>query len=147
MATAQDSLLTIVAHDSSDAGEYHCAVTNPDVPDLIIYSHLVRIEVGTVPSAVDEVTSEITDFKLNSNYPNPFNPTTVISYQLPVNSDVKLLVYDSLGRTVATLVNGQQQAGLHRVTFDASQLAGGIYFYRLQTSNGFGEVKKMVYVK
>ena len=71
-------------------------------------------------------------YALGQNYPNPFNPTTVVSFQLPAASDVKLMVYDLMGREVATLVEGRREAGTHRITFDGSRLATGAYFYRLQ---------------
>lgn len=69
------------------------------------------------------------------NYPNPFNPSTVISYQLPVNSEVQLKVFDLTGRQVATLVDGQIQAGTHNVSFDGTSLSSGVYIYRLQTGD------------
>ncbi len=87
------------------------------------------------------------DFKLEQNYPNPFNPSTVINYQLPVDSKVQLTVFDMLGREVTTLVNGEiQGAGSHKIIFEAGSLASGIYIYRLETS---GKVlnKKMTLIK
>ncbi len=93
-------------------------------------------------------------FALAQNYPNPFNPTTTIAYQLASFSDVKLEVFDVLGRKVGTLVNSRQAAGAYRVNFNASHLASGVYFYRLQATatNGtsgqnFVETKKMLLVK
>lgn len=83
---------------------------------------------------------------LMTNYPNPFNPTTVISYQLSVSGHVTLKVYDILGREVTTLVNENQSGGLHSVSFDASRLASGVYFYRL-TAPGINQVKKMLLTK
>ena len=71
--------------------------------------------------------------ELHQNYPNPFNPVTVIGYRLPVRSEVTLEVFDVTGRRVAVLVDGPQQSGVHQVTFDASNVASGIYFYRLET--------------
>ncbi|MFN3345700.1 MAG: T9SS type A sorting domain-containing protein, partial [Chloroherpetonaceae bacterium] len=87
-------------------------------------------------------------FELAQNYPNPFNPTTVIMYQLPLSSDVKLEVFDVLGRKVATLVNARQEAGSYVANFNASayNLTSGVYFYRLQAGN-FTETKKMMLVK
>ncbi len=73
---------------------------------------------------------------LVTNYPNPFNPSTEITYQLPVNSTVSLKVYDMLGRKVAVLVDGERKiAGEHSVSFDAGALSSGIYLYRLQTGS------------
>lgn len=70
--------------------------------------------------------------KLNQNYPNPFNPGTAISYSVPNQSQVSLIVYNLLGRKVATLVNSTKRAGQYHVNFDASQLASGVYLYRLK---------------
>ncbi|SMO87018.1 S8/S53 family peptidase [Gracilimonas mengyeensis] len=85
-------------------------------------------------------------FTLSNNYPNPFNPSTVISYQLPVTSRVTLKVFDMLGREVATLVNGRVSAGQHEVQFDASSLSSGLYIYRLQAGE-FIQTKKMMLIK
>jgi tetratricopeptide (TPR) repeat protein len=85
-------------------------------------------------------------YVLFGNYPNPLNPTTVISYQLPTASFVSLKVYNTLGQEVATLVDGVQDAGFKSVTFDASRLSSGVYFYRLQ-SGAFVQNKKMLLLK
>jgi hypothetical protein len=97
-------------------------------------------------------------FKLYNNYPNPFNPSTLIKFDLPAagkySSNVKLIVYDLLGREVSTLVNEQLQPGSYEVTFDAGNLGSGIYFYKLvvidastSLSTSFTDVKKMVLIK
>jgi hypothetical protein len=88
----------------------------------------------------------ISEFKLEQNYPNPFNPSTVIRYQIPVNSDVTLKVYDLLGREVETLVNEFKPAGKYEVEFNANNLNSGIYFYNLEADN-FRETKKMILLK
>ena len=85
-------------------------------------------------------------FQLCQNYPNPFNPTTIISYSVPENSYVTLKVYDILSNVVTDLVNERKEAGNCSVSFDASGLSSGIYFYQLQTSN-FIQTKKMVLLK
>ncbi len=88
---------------------------------------------------------------LFQNYPNPFNPTTMINYQLPMNNHVTLKVYDALGREVATLVNGRQNAGLYMVPFDGTRLSSGVYLYRIiiQGNDGksFVSTKKLVLMK
>lgn len=89
----------------------------------------------------------ITEFKLYSNYPNPFNPTTIIKYQVPVYENVILKVYNSLGQEIATLVNEPKSPGVYEVHFDGSQLSSGIYFYRLQTGSGFNATKKFLLLK
>jgi hypothetical protein len=85
-------------------------------------------------------------FLLEQNYPNPFNPSTTIRYQLPVASEVKLEVYDVLGKKIATLVNERQSAGSYQVVWNASGLSSGTYFYRLQAGT-FTQTKKMILVK
>lgn len=88
------------------------------------------------------------NFVLEQNYPNPFNPTTNIAFTLPTNENVSLKVYNALGREVATLVNGVRQAGSHEVTFDASGLSSGIYYYRLEAKNsGVSIAKKLTLIK
>jgi hypothetical protein len=85
-------------------------------------------------------------YTLSQNYPNPFNPTTIISYELPIGGRINLKIYDLLGREVATLVDGQMEAGTHRVSFDASRVASGVYFYRIQAGS-FTATKKLVLLK
>lgn len=87
-----------------------------------------------------------TVFELSQNYPNPFNPTTGVRYQVPGVSDVKLVVYDILGREVATLVNERKAVGRYEVSFDASGLASGVYIYRL-TAGSFVQTRKMILLK
>ncbi|TAK56350.1 MAG: T9SS type A sorting domain-containing protein [Bacteroidetes bacterium] len=85
-------------------------------------------------------------FSLEQNYPNPFNPSTVIRYQLPVNSHVTLKVYDLLGREVATLVDGMQDAGFKMQEWNAGGFASGVYLYQLKAGS-YTEVKKLVLMK
>ncbi|RPH36183.1 T9SS C-terminal target domain-containing protein, partial [bacterium] len=85
-------------------------------------------------------------FRLEQNYPNPFNPSTTIRFALPRRSHVSLTVFDMLGQEVATLVSGEVVAGYHEVRFDASGLATGVYFYRLQAGD-FVEVKRLMCLK
>ena len=94
----------------------------------------------------DEYVKPTTSYILQ-NRPNPFNPSTVISYQLANNSFVRLKIYDLNGKEVQTLVSQQQNAGSYSVSFDASALPSGIYFYRLSTSNGFSQSRKMILLK
>ncbi|MDH3267375.1 MAG: T9SS type A sorting domain-containing protein, partial [Ignavibacteria bacterium] len=85
-------------------------------------------------------------FSLEQNYPNPFNPSTTIEYTIPQNGFVSLKVFNVLGKEVATLVNGQNDAGNHKVEFDATSLNSGVYFYRIESRN-FVETKKLVLLK
>ena len=86
------------------------------------------------------------EFALQQNYPNPFNPITAIAYQLSAVSNVDLTIFDVNGRKVTTLVNELQESGIYTVSFDASSLPGGVYFYRLLTDN-WSDTKKMLLIK
>ncbi|MBK9096826.1 MAG: T9SS type A sorting domain-containing protein [bacterium] len=86
------------------------------------------------------------EVSLSQNYPNPFNPSTVISYRLPVNGTVTLKVYDILGNEIAILVNEFKPAGAYEISFDASELSSGIYFYQLKAGE-FVQSRKMILLK
>jgi hypothetical protein len=85
-------------------------------------------------------------FVLSQNYPNPFNPSTTIAFSIPQGSKVSLKVYNILGQEVANLVDDYRQAGAYSVQFNASKLASGVYFYRLQ-ANDFAQTKKLLLLK
>ena len=85
-------------------------------------------------------------FSLEQNYPNPFNPSTVIRYNVTEQTNVKLVIYDALGRTIKTLVNTTQAPGSYNVNFKADRLASGVYFYRLDAGK-FSAIKKMLLVR
>lgn len=90
--------------------------------------------------------SFLTDYALHGNYPNPFNPTTEIAFDLPVTANVSLKVFDLMGREVADLVNGEKAAGTHTITFDASDLPSGVYICRM-TAGGFSATHKMMLLR
>jgi hypothetical protein len=107
------------------------------------------LENGEKPVAgVKNVPNNVmpSSFTLNQNYPNPFNPTTLIRYSVPQTGSVSLKVYDILGKEVAILYEGVQQTGNHIATFNGAKLAGGVYFYRLQ-SGTVSITKKLVLMK
>lgn len=85
-------------------------------------------------------------FSLKQNYPNPFNPITKIEYELPKDIFIKIKIYDILGREVKTLVNEFKNAGSYIISFNGSEFASGIYFYRIQAGS-FVSVKRMVLIK
>jgi hypothetical protein len=87
-----------------------------------------------------------TDFTLGQNYPNPFNPTTQIRYTIAHVGHVSLRVYNNIGQVVATLIDGEQQPGNYMATFDGAELAGGVYFYRLESQN-VSMTKKLLLIK
>jgi uncharacterized lipoprotein YddW (UPF0748 family) len=94
----------------------------------------------------DEEQSVPASFILNQNYPNPFNPSTRISFNLDAGDDVKLIIYDILGREVAEIVNGYLSSGFHSYTFSGETLSSGVYFYMI-SSGSKHSVKKMVLIK
>jgi hypothetical protein len=96
--------------------------------------------------ASDEKKTPPASFHLAQNFPNPFNPTTTIRYELPVTANVRLTVYNLRGELVRTLVEAEMPAGYHKATFDASGLASGIYFYRLN-AGAFTATRKMALTK
>ncbi len=99
------------------------------------------------PSTFEGQSVEIpTEYSLLGNFPNPFNPTTTISFQLSAFSYVNLTVYDITGRLIAELVNDWRDAGVHEVNFNASHLASGLYFYRIEAGD-FSSVQKMILMK
>ncbi len=101
-----------------------------------------------VPTSIDDnKKNQIpTGYLLEQNHPNPFNPSTIIRYGLPQKTNVKLSVYNIIGDEVSELVNGNRNAGYHEVNFNASNLASGIYVYRIR-ANDYVSSKKMVFVK
>ncbi len=99
-----------------------------------------------IPVGIIKNSETVSEFLLGQNYPNPFNPNTVINYQLPVNTFVRLVVYDVLGREVTTLINYKQHAGNYSVEFKGENLPSGIYIYKIEAGN-YTNVKKMVLLK
>jgi len=86
------------------------------------------------------------EFKLEQNYPNPFNPSTTIKFNIPEQEFVTLKIYDVMGNEVAVLLNEEKEAGSHSIEFDASRIASGTYFYKLQAGNNI-ETRKMILLK
>ena len=111
-----------------------------DLPD---FTQFLNDESSTA-SKDSELTPE--GYALDSNYPNPFNPTTTISFTIPKAQHVSLVVYDALGRAVATLVDSELGSGTHSVSFDGQKLASGVYIYRIR-SGDFVQEKKMQLLK
>ena len=101
---------------------------------------------GKPLAVVSNEDGTVKKFGLSQNFPNPFNPSTVIGYQLPVNTMVTLKIYDVLGRDVQTLVNERQTAGSYSVTFNAATLPSGVYFYRLEAGT-YTATKKLLLLK
>ena len=103
-----------------------------------------KINQSTISSSENDL--QLDRFNLDQNYPNPFNPSTTISFSIPSSGFTSLKVYDILGNEVAALVEEEKPAGNYKVSFDASFLSSGTYFYRL-SAGSFTEVKKMILIK
>jgi photosystem II stability/assembly factor-like uncharacterized protein len=104
----------------------------------------IVFEDGNTPA---NISNNIPDnYSLSQNYPNPFNPVTKISFDLPKDGLVKLMIYDITGRLISTLVNEMKTAGSHNVTFDGSSFSSGVYFYRLEAT-GFVQTRRMLLIK
>ncbi len=143
------TLAFIAGYGTSNTPKKYSYVDNNVVPGRYAY-RLRQIDNGGGYKYSEEVEIDAADIPkemaLEQNFPNPFNPNTVISYQLSDVSLVDLRIYDILGREVAVLVSAIQDPGLHRITFDGSTISGGIYLYRL-TAGTFIAVKGMLLLK
>ena len=116
-------------------GKYSYRLKQVDLDGTFEYSKTVEINISTVK-----------DYELSQNYPNPFNPTTKITFNIPEAGNVKLAIYNLLGQEVKVLVNGFTEAGNHTVDFAGSNLASGIYLYKIE-ANGFIQTRKMTLLK
>lgn len=149
----------------SPSGTYVTLIATPQTPSnctwgdadrktlyITAQSSVYRIRPGIAAGVNEGKRNDQNRFELQGNYPNPFNPKTVIKYTVGATSgtgqvsSVRLVVYDPLGREVATLVDEKKQPGTHFVTFDAFHLASGVYFYRL-TGGSFVQARKMLLVR
>jgi|GEM_PF-1891096 len=103
-------------------------------------------QVSGTTTGIESDNATPNSYILSQNYPNPFNPSTTINYTIPQSSNIKIQVYDATGKEVKTLVNDFQQKGDYSISFDASRLSSGVYFYRLITANSI-QTKKMILLK
>jgi hypothetical protein len=131
--------------------DYYWRVNAQNIGGASAYSTARLFSTGTV-LAVDDVAEIPKAFDLLQNYPNPFNPSTNIRYDVPTSANVKITIFDILGREVTTLVNNVQVAGKYVVTWDATRLATGVYIYRMEAqpvdgSNPFTSIKKLMLMK
>ena len=138
-----DTLITVF----NDAQIQNFNITLNDMPTSISFDPGNWI-LKTVNSVVTEVEDELNlySFSLDQNYPNPFNPSTTIKFNLAKAGFATLKLYDVLGKEVASMLNSELEAGSHQVSFDASNLPSGTYFYTL-TSGSFTETRKMMFLK
>lgn len=139
--------------------EQFASISEPDITQFIgMYNDLPNIpfiiksdSLSVFVTYVAEDQSTIKNFNLSQNYPNPFNPSTKIDYQISIPGNTTIKVFDILGNEVATLVDEYKSVGNYNVTFNASSIASGLYFYKMEvTSNSkniFREVRKMLLLK
>ena len=130
------------AYPGAPDGIWYYRLKQIDLDGAVHFSDPARVDVGAGETAQDAPAV----FSLAQNFPNPFNPETVIRYSIPSTSEVTLAIYNTLGERVAVLVSGVQGRGSHDVRFDGSSLASGVYFYRLQSA-GVVETKKLSLIK
>lgn len=147
--------IAIDEHDRFDTDYFSCISFALDSGNTTTAFHLrdVKIDKGepiTLPewitTGVQPKNSIPTKYALSQNFPNPFNPTTHIRYSLPKLGNVSLKVYNLLGQEIVILVEGKQDAGNYTIEFNAANLPGGVYLYRLKT-NEFTETKKLILIK
>lgn len=118
---------------------------SPTDPGMGTYALIDQLSFGQTTSVTENPNTPV-DFILEQNFPNPFNPSTKISWQSPVSGHQTLKVYDIIGNEVATLVNEFKSAGSYEIEFNASKLASGVYIYKLH-AGGLIETKKMIVMK
>lgn len=127
---------------------YNAMSMGPNTVGVVLPSFTLEpAKVLSVTGAAGQPTVTVpTNFAVTQNYPNPFNPSTKFQLMLPATQVVSVKVYDLLGRMVATLVNGQKNAGLHTIEWNAASMPSGIYFYRVE-AGASSAVKKMILMK
>lgn len=150
--TSQTLIITYNFTITNPQGTSNLEWTRTDIaPEFLQQNY----QVGNWPN-LDESLSNVTvvakdnlnsdEYMLYQNFPNPFNPFTLIKYHIPINGYVSLIIYDMLGNEIAVLVDGNKYAGDYQVEFNANKLPSGIYIYRLE-SNEFVQVKKLLILK
>jgi hypothetical protein len=125
---------------------YSLAINGSDIFAGTIGTGVWKRPISELTGISKEASVLPKDYILFQNYPNPFNPNTIISYSLPSASNVKLILYNTIGQTIKVIENGFKNAGNHSINFNAAGLSSGIYFYKLEAGQ-FTQVKKMILIK
>ena len=161
---ATDNLFATIIRDSvvfdttatltdtlAESSDFYWRIRGENIGGASNYSTAVLFSTGTLVG-VEEIGEVPKEFSLSQNYPNPFNPSTTISYDVPRNAHVSLVIYDILGREVATLVNEVQTANRYQVVWNATNVSTGVYFYLMtaKSADGSGDfnfVRKLLLMK
>jgi hypothetical protein len=146
--TVMARIASFLFQDDLIADKYGVVEIYPEgSPPLLLTGMIINgVKYGNIV-VVDELNkSNLSEYMLANNYPNPFNPSTLIKFYLPEATFVKFTVFDVLGNEVRVLINEEKESGFHEILFDGSNLPSGVYFYNLQTSK-YSEMKKMILIK
>ncbi len=146
MLAGADGMLPLQLANGSSDSHPNAAATALVAPQLVKQVFDAALAYEALSGIAGPGTTIPRNHQLDQNFPNPFNPSTTIRYGLPHKSDVRLTVFNTLGRQVALLQNGEQEAGYHELRFDGSGLSSGVYFYRLQAGD-FVETRRFLYLK
>lgn len=129
------------------SAEYLIAANETDLFVATYYDGIWKRPLNEIITGINKIINSLPEnFSLSQNYPNPFNPTTIIKFSIPNSQFATLKIYDILGREIATLVNEEKLPGNYEVKFNESNLASGVYLYRLQAGS-FSQTKKFVLMK
>ncbi len=133
-----------------DGSNYKIKIMNLD--GTLIDTSQNNFTIIYIPVGIKQIDDVVTSFELDQNFPNPFNPSTTIRYAIPVQSQVRIKIYNSIGESIAELINMSQSAGSYLVTWNAENVSSGIYFYSIDAvpddgSEIFNSVKKMIFLK
>ena len=136
---------TLAVDAATPVAAYHCEITNTVATALTLISRPLRSD--AIPTGLDAEPEAVPiSFALYPNYPNPFNRSTGVAFDVAAPARVRLTVYDLLGRSVATLVDGWMPAGRQQIVFDAADLPSGLYVYQIEMGN-FRAARMMLLVK
>lgn len=146
--TVVAKIASFLFQDNLIADKYGVVEIYPEgSPPLLLTGMIINgVKYGNIVD-VDQSNELVpSQYLLENNYPNPFNPSTLIKFYIPEATFVKLKVFDLLGKEIRTLVNEERKSGFHKIIFDGNGLPSGVYFYSLQTSK-YSETKKMILIR